>query len=59
MSGGSTKKRKFKKSKPPNIRYKAEHRHEKGHARRIKKHLLRHPDDKVSITALERYGAWK
>ena len=38
MAGG-TKKRKYKKGKACNVRYKSEQRHEKGHVRRLKKHI--------------------
>ena len=59
MAGG-TKKRKFKKSKPCNLRYKAEHRHEKGHIRRIKRHIDRYDpklNDTVADKALVAYKA--
>ena len=53
MPAGGTKKRKFKKTKPCNLRYKAEHRHEKGHIRRIAKHIKRYGDgDVVAVEAL-------
>ncbi len=40
-----------------NARYKAEHRHEKSHVRRIAKHLKYFPGDKAATAALVTYKA--
>lgn len=39
-----------------NLVYKNEHRHEKSHIRRIKKHILRYGKDPIATERLLKYG---
>ncbi len=57
MAGQTKKSHKHDRNRksPHCLRYKAEHRHEKSHIRRITKHLVRYGDDKIAKKALENY----
>lgn len=54
-SGGSCKKVDRQRKSPGNLRYIGEHRHDKSHIRKIKRHLSRVGHDACAERALEKY----
>lgn len=60
--GGKSSKRDRTRKSAQNLRYKNEKRHEKSHARRIRKHIARYSPngtDEVAAEAIKRYAAYK
>jgi hypothetical protein len=56
MSANQKKQRKYGRNKSDCTAYTSEHRHEKSHIRRIKRHLMRYGRDKVAMDAMIKYA---
>lgn len=56
MAGpGNCKKKDKRRKSAANLRYIHEHRHDKSHIRKIKRHLAARPNDLCAQRALEKY----